>query len=46
VNLAKVEKVTPLFNENYELILKDIPQARIPLARRNAKEFKQKLGNW
>ena len=46
VNLSKVEKVVPMFNENYELILKDTAHTHIPLARRNAKEFKQKLGNW
>jgi len=46
VNLSKVEKVVPMFNENYELILKDQARTHIPLARRNAKEFKKKLGNW
>lgn len=46
VNLSKVEKVVPMFNENYELILKDPAKTHIPLARRNAKEFKKKLGNW
>ncbi|MFH0985386.1 MAG: LytTR family DNA-binding domain-containing protein [Candidatus Omnitrophota bacterium] len=46
VNLAKVEKVVPMFNENYELVLKDNAHTHIPLARRNAKEFKKKLGNW
>ena len=46
VNLSKVEKVVPMFNENYELILKDSIHTHVPLARRNAKEFKQKLSNW
>jgi len=46
VNLSKVEKVVPMFNENYELILKDSAHKHIPLARRNAREFKQKLSNW
>lgn len=46
VNLGKVEKVVPMFNENYELVLKDHAHTHIPLARRNAKEFKKKLGNW
>ncbi len=46
VNLSKVEKVVPMFNDNYELILKDNAHTRIPLARRNAQEFKQKFGNW
>ena len=46
VNLRKVEKVVPMFNENYELILKDNARTHIPLARRNAKEFKTKLSNW
>jgi DNA-binding LytR/AlgR family response regulator len=46
VNLSKVEKVVPMFNENYELILKDNARTHIPLARRNAGEFKKKLGNW
>ncbi len=46
VNLSKVEKVVPMFNENFELILKDPAKTHIPLARRNAKEFKAKLSNW
>jgi DNA-binding LytR/AlgR family response regulator len=46
VNLSKVEKVVPMFNENYELILKDPARTHVPLARRNAGEFKQKLSNW
>ena len=46
VNLGKVEKVIPMFNENFELILKDPAKTHIPLARRNAGEFKKKLGNW
>ena len=46
VNLGRVEKVVPMFNESYELILSDSAHTHIPLARRNAKEFKQKLSNW
>jgi DNA-binding LytR/AlgR family response regulator len=46
VNLSKVEKVVPMFNENYELILKDNARTHVPLARRNAGAFKKKFGNW
>jgi len=46
VNLGKVEKVVPMFNGNFELVLKDPAKTRIPLARRSAKGFRQKLGNW
>lgn len=46
VNLAKVEKVVPLFKENYELVLKDSKHTHIPLSRHRSQEIKKRLTNW
>ncbi|HOW59172.1 MAG TPA: response regulator [Candidatus Omnitrophota bacterium] len=46
VNLSKIEKVTPLFNGNFEITLKDPKQAKIPLSRRYAQHIKALLGSW
>ena len=46
VNLAKVEKVVPLFKENYELVLKDSGHTHIPLSRHRSAEIKKRLSNW
>lgn len=43
VNLEYVEKVTPLFSGNFELILKDPAKTKLPLSRRYAKKLKQYL---
>jgi two-component system, LytTR family, response regulator LytT len=43
VNLDQVEKATPLFNGNFELVLKDAAKTRIPLASRYADKLKTLL---
>lgn len=46
VNLDKVEKVSPMFNGNFQITLKDPAKSKIPLSRRFARNLKQRLGNW
>lgn len=46
VNLSKVEKVVPLFKDNYELILKDSKHTHIPLSRHRSQEIRKRLTNW
>lgn len=46
VNLDKIEKVSPMFSGNFEIILKDSKHSKIPLSRRYAKKLKQLLGGW
>lgn len=46
VNVAKVEKVAPLFSGNFEITLKDPKHSKIPLSRRYAKSLKTLLGGW
>ncbi len=43
VNLDQVEKVTPLFAGNFQLVLKDSTHSNIPLSRRYAKKLKEYL---
>lgn len=43
VNLDQVEKVTPMFAGNFNLILKNVDHSAIPLSRRYAKKLKQFL---
>jgi len=45
VNLSKVEKITPLFNGNFEILLKNAA-GKIPLSRRFAKAIRAKIGSW
>ena len=46
VNLGKIEKVSPLFGGNFEILLKDLKRTKIPLSRRYAKNLKALLGAW
>lgn len=46
VNLDKVEKVSPMFSGNFEISLRGLPDLRIPLSRRYARQVKDHLGNW
>jgi len=46
VNISKIEKVAPLFNENFEILLKGAVKAKLPLSRRRAGELKKLLSNW
>lgn len=46
VNLGKIEKVTPMFSGNFEIVLKDPKHTKIPLSRRYAKSVKSLLGSW
>ncbi len=46
VNLDKVDKVSPLFNGNFQIALNDTAHTKIPLSRRYASSLKQRLGNW
>ena len=46
VNIGKVEKVSPLFSGNFEVLLKDPKRTKIPLSRRYAKGLKTLLGGW
>jgi DNA-binding LytR/AlgR family response regulator len=43
VNLDYVEKASPLFSSNFELILKDVLKTCIPLSRRYASVLKKFL---
>ena len=43
VNLDQVERVTPVFNGNFELILKDAQKTRVPLSRRYAAKLRKFL---
>ena len=43
INLDYVEKASPLFSGNFELILKDDSKARVPLSRRFANKLKKFL---
>jgi two-component system, LytTR family, response regulator LytT len=45
VNLDQVDKVTPMFSGNFELVLKGATKTKIPLSRRYAKQLKKSL-NW
>jgi DNA-binding LytR/AlgR family response regulator len=45
VNLDQVEKVSPMFGGNFELILKNEDRKKIPLSRRYAAKLR-KLLNW
>lgn len=46
INLNKVVRVTPMFNGNFEIILKDHADIRVPLSRRYARILKGRLGSW
>ena len=46
VNLNQVEKVSPMFSGNFELILHDGDRTKIPLSRRYAKNLKSRLKHW
>ena len=46
VNLGRIEKVSPLFSGNFEILLKDSKRTKIPLSRRYAQHIKQVIGNW
>ncbi len=46
VNLDKIEKVSPMFSGNFEIILKDSKHSKLPLSRRYAKKLKQLMGGW
>lgn len=46
VNIGKVEKVSPLFSGNFEVLLKDPKRTKIPLSRRYAPSLKAILGGW
>ena len=46
VNLGKIEKLSPMFNGNFEITLKDSADGKIPLSRRYARKIKEALGNW
>ncbi|MFA6599930.1 MAG: response regulator [Candidatus Omnitrophota bacterium] len=41
VNLAMVEKLSPLFGGNFEIVMKDPARSRVPLSRRYAKKFRE-----
>ncbi len=43
INLDYVEKASPLFSGNFELILKDVSKTHIPLSRRYAARLKELL---
>ena len=45
VNLTKVEKIVPLFNGNFEILIKS-DAGKIPLSRRFAKAIREKVGGW
>lgn len=44
INLAKIEKISPLFSGNFEILLKT--GNKIPLSRRFAKDIRSKIGGW
>lgn len=44
VNLQKIEKVSPLFYGDYEILLKNSEHSKIPLSRSYAKNVKIRLG--
>lgn len=46
MNLNKMSRVTPMFNGNFEILLKDHPDVRVPLSRRYARILKGRLGAW
>jgi len=46
INLDKIEKVSPLFSGNFEIVLKDSEHSKIPLSRRFAKKLKKQLETW
>ncbi|HTL46485.1 MAG TPA: LytTR family DNA-binding domain-containing protein [Verrucomicrobiae bacterium] len=46
VNLDKVEKVSPMFSGNFEILLKPPLASKIPLSRRYARQLKASLGSW
>ncbi|HNV85654.1 MAG TPA: LytTR family DNA-binding domain-containing protein [Candidatus Omnitrophota bacterium] len=46
VNIDKIAKVAPMFSGNFQIILKDPKQTKIPLSRRYARDLKKLLGNW
>ena len=46
VNLDQIDKVSPMFNGNYEITLKGKPPKKIPLSRRFAPPLKSRLGSW
>jgi DNA-binding LytR/AlgR family response regulator len=45
-NLGQVEKVIPMFKENYELVMKDPKHTHIPLSRHQRQEVQKRLANW
>lgn len=45
VNLTKIEKISPLFNGNFEILLKN-NVGKVPLSRRFAKAIREKVGGW
>lgn len=45
INLEKIEKISPLFNGNFEILLKNNSE-KIPLSRRFAKDIRSKIGGW
>ncbi|OGW82407.1 MAG: hypothetical protein A2Z83_04975 [Omnitrophica bacterium GWA2_52_8] len=46
VNLHKIEKVSPMFNGNFQIRLKHADIVPIPLSRRYAAAIKKKIGGW
>lgn len=45
VNLHKIEKLSPMFSGNYEILLKGM-KTTVPLSRRYARPLKNRLGSW
>ncbi|HCM42573.1 MAG TPA: DNA-binding response regulator [Candidatus Omnitrophica bacterium] len=46
VNLSRVQKISPLFSGNYQIILKTSEAPKVPLSRRYAGHIRSQLGGW
>lgn len=46
VNLDKVEKVSPMFSGNFEILIKSPKGEKIPLSRRFARQLRSRLSTW
>lgn len=46
VNLSRVQKISPLFSGNYQIILKTSDAPKVPLSRRYAGHVRSQLGGW